>query len=307
MKPLLSAALLFFSSFASAGNKFPAEADTTKPSFSIQPGKGTPIDSNILIVVNDVPAGTIRELKKDINTLFAPENIQSINVLKEKHALDKYAEKGKYGVIEFVLKDVIIKDSSNNEIRYAENKIFEKVEVEASFPGGNRTWRDFLVKNLNASVPNDNGAPTGLYTTIIQFIVDKEGNISEIKPLTNNGYGMENEVIRVISKGPKWNPAYQSGRSVKAFRKQPVSFMVSSEDGFDISIYSVKKGIDNPIEIKVAKVKDEDLEVSVSDGSIKRVSEGNYIIKTEKTGRIILSVYNKKKNIIEGKASLEVK
>ncbi len=307
MKHLFSAVLLCISSFVFAGNKFNAKADTSKPVHIIAVEKNSPLDSNIFIVVNGVAAGTIRELKKNINTLFAPETIQSINVLKDKHAIEKYGEKGKYGALEFILKDVVIKDSSNNEIRYAEDKIFEKVEIEASFSGGDKLWRGFLMKNLNASIPTDNGAPTGLYTTIIQFIVDKEGNISEIKPLTNNGYGMENEVIRVISKGPKWNPAFQSGRAVKAFRKQPVTFMVSSEDGFDISIYSVKKGIDNPIEIKVAKVKDEDLEVSISEGSILRVSEGNYIIKTEKTGRIILSVYNKKKNIIEGKASLEVK
>ena len=68
--------------------------------------------------------------------------------------------------------------------------------------------------------------PAGSYTVIIQFVVDKEGNISEIKPLTNRGYGMEKEVIRILEKSPKWTPAYQDNRPVKAYRKQPVTFVV---------------------------------------------------------------------------------
>ena len=36
-------------------------------------------------------------------------------------------------------------------------------------------------KNLNASAPVDGGAPEGTYTVVIQFVVDKEGNISDVK------------------------------------------------------------------------------------------------------------------------------
>src|SRR5436190_22068238 len=77
-----------------------------------------------------------------------------------------------------------------------ENKIFEKVEVEAAFPGGDAKWRQYLERNCNGQVASDNGAPAGTYTTVIQFIVDKEGNISDVKALTNHGYGMEEEAMR---------------------------------------------------------------------------------------------------------------
>ena len=107
--------------------------------------------------------------------------------------------------------------------------VFEKVEIEASYPGGDKAWRRFLELNLDASVPTRYNAPVGVYMVIIQFVVDKEGHITDIKPLTNQGYGMENEVIRLLKKAPRWNPASQSGRQVKAYRKQPVTFMV--EDG----------------------------------------------------------------------------
>jgi protein TonB len=107
------------------------------------------------------------------------------------------------------------------------DQTFTKVEVEASFPGGEGQWRKFLERNLNASAPVDNGAPPGSYTVQVQFIVDKEGNVSEVKALSSHGYGMEEEAVRVIKRGPKWTPAIQNGRQVRAYRKQPITFVVS--------------------------------------------------------------------------------
>jgi protein TonB len=110
-----------------------------------------------------------------------------------------------------------------------ENKIFDKVEIDAAFPGGDAAWRRYLERNLNAQVPADNGASEGTYTVMVQFIVDKEGNISDVRGLTSHGYGMEEEAIKVIRKGPKWTPAIQNGRQVKAYRRQPITFVVQSE------------------------------------------------------------------------------
>lgn len=102
---------------------------------------------------------------------------------------------------------------------------FEKVEIEARYPGD---WGRFLERNLRADVAVENGAPPGMYTVYIQFIVDAEGNISDMKPLTSHGYGMEEEAIRVIkkTKSTKWIPAFQNSQHVPAYRKQPVTFKI---------------------------------------------------------------------------------
>ena len=86
-----------------------------------------------------------------------------------------------------------------------------------------------MEKNLNPDVPIENGAPEGSYTVVVQFIVDKEGKISDVKATTNHGHGMEEEAIKVIRKGPDWIPAIQNGRQVKAYRKQPITFVVSEQ------------------------------------------------------------------------------
>jgi periplasmic protein TonB len=97
------------------------------------------------------------------------------------------------------------------------------VEVDARYPGN---WKAFLERNLNPSVPTDNNAPAGTYSVVVRFVVDKEGNVSNIETLTNHGYGMEAEAIRAIKKASKWEPAIQNGYQVKAYRKQVITFVV---------------------------------------------------------------------------------
>lgn len=108
--------------------------------------------------------------------------------------------------------------------------IFEKVEIEAAYPGGDKAWIRFLQLNLDAGVPAKKRAPVGVYTVVIQFVVDKDGNVSDIKPLTKHGYGMEEEVVSVLKRSPRWKPAVQDGRKVRAYRKQPVTFQVAEEE-----------------------------------------------------------------------------
>ncbi len=104
-----------------------------------------------------------------------------------------------------------------------------KVEVEAEFPGGTSAWRKFLERNLSADVAISAGAPPGSYTVVVQFIVDKDGAVSEVKAHTRHGYGLEEEAVRVIKRSGRWTPAIQNGRQVKAYRKQPVTFMVTED------------------------------------------------------------------------------
>lgn len=109
------------------------------------------------------------------------------------------------------------------------NKIFTVVQIEAEFPGGKAAWNKYLQRNLNSSLPMDNGAPPGRYTVNVVFTVDKEGNVSDVQAENDPGYGTKDEAIRVIKKGPKWKPAIQNGRNVAYRHKQSITFIVSEE------------------------------------------------------------------------------
>ncbi len=105
-------------------------------------------------------------------------------------------------------------------------KTFIHVQIIAQFPGGLDAWKKYLERNLNAGLPAENGAQSGKYTVLVSFVVDREGNISEVKAENNPGFGTDAEAIRIIKKGPKWQPAIQNGRKVAYRVRQQVTFIV---------------------------------------------------------------------------------
>lgn len=107
-----------------------------------------------------------------------------------------------------------------------DDKVYTKVEVEAGFPGGEDAWRNYLKNNLKADVPANLGADNGKYTIVVKFAIDQNGFVYNVEAEDNPGYGISEEVIRVIKNSPRWNPAIQNGKNVNAYRRQPVTFLI---------------------------------------------------------------------------------
>lgn len=110
-----------------------------------------------------------------------------------------------------------------------EKIVFTRAEVEAAFPGGAQAFGEYLRKNLKADIPVKKKAPAGSYMVIVRFIVARDGAVSDVIAETRHGFGMEEEVIRVMKKSPDWIPARQNGRNVNAYRRQPVTFVVQEK------------------------------------------------------------------------------
>jgi protein TonB len=116
------------------------------------------------------------------------------------------------------------------------DKVFQKVEIDAEFPGGTSGWTRYVTREIERNIDDlqDDGRSG---TVVILFIVDKEGAVSEVRALPCNEAGVGNclppnsklaEIaVNAIRKGPKWKPAIQNGRQVKAYRRQPVTFQLA--------------------------------------------------------------------------------
>jgi hypothetical protein len=181
---------------------------------------------NVLLIIDGVEKGKV----KDVSKFVQNDQIKEVHVFKGEEAVKKYGDKGSNGVIEVITTELI--NNSDGGIKTDTSKpkkIFEKVQQEAEFPGGVSAWRRYLERQLKASVPSDHGAPDGSYTVELQFIVNQDGSLSDIKTLTKRGYGMEEEAIRFLSKGPKWIPAEQNGHKVVSYRKQPITFVIETQ------------------------------------------------------------------------------
>jgi Gram-negative bacterial TonB protein C-terminal len=207
----------------------------------------------------------------------------------------------------FIGKENFAQQTPVADTAIADTTIFKKVEIEADFPGGVQAWKKYLEKNLNAAVPGEKGAPDGMYQVMVEFVVNKIGWVSDIKPITSHGYGMEQEVMRIIKKSGAWNPAIQDGRPVKAYRKQPVTFVIQS-DHFSVTSnvpYTIFTNTENELIVEAAKVKSKDLRLTISHGTISPAGDGKYIARVSKTGRVIIELFKKSTSI--GKISFEVK
>ncbi|HEV7781695.1 MAG TPA: energy transducer TonB [Chitinophagaceae bacterium] len=263
----------------------------------------------ILVVVNGVIAGQMKDVKYDLYNV-PTDMIDSLNVLKGESAIKKYGDKGKPGVIELYLKNAalfgakgIVEPASSS---YPADSVFTEVDIQASFPGGDAAWRRYLERNFNGNVPVDNFSPPGTFTVIIQFIVDKTGAITEVKPLTKFGFGMEEEAVRVISKGPKWQPAIMNGIMVRSYRKQPVTFQTMSE--FELSTYTLKAGEKTTIEVIGISLEAESFSVAISSGSLTALGNKKYAVLVDKPGYVYFTVWQtiKKKKAELGKIALKV-
>ena len=109
------------------------------------------------------------------------------------------------------------------------DSVWTNVQIEAQFPGGIDAWVKYLQQNLRTEVPVDNGAPEGSYTVVVSFLVDRDGNISEVQALNDPGYGTADEAVRVIKKSKQWIPANQNGRSVIYRQTQAITFVVQGQ------------------------------------------------------------------------------
>jgi protein TonB len=103
------------------------------------------------------------------------------------------------------------------------DRIFTKVEIESEYPGGTAAWMRYLNKNFRYPDDAINNEIQG--TVIVQFIVDRDGNVSEVAAVSGpETGGLRQEAVRVIEHSGKWVPAIQNCRTVKSYKKQPVQF-----------------------------------------------------------------------------------
>jgi protein TonB len=106
------------------------------------------------------------------------------------------------------------------------DKTFTKVEIESTYPGGAAAWQRYLNRNLR--YPQDAIDNEIQGAVVVQFIVDKEGTVSEVEAISGPNE-LRDEAVRVIKKSGKWTPAVQNGRQVKSYKKQPIVFRLESE------------------------------------------------------------------------------
>lgn len=106
------------------------------------------------------------------------------------------------------------------------NEPFITVEHMPTFmDGGIDAFHRYVLKNL---VYSEAAIANNLFGTVyVEFVVNKDGSVGDIKVLRGVDPALDNEVIRVLKKSPQWTPGYQRNMPVRVKYTLPVTFKLS--------------------------------------------------------------------------------
>ncbi len=108
------------------------------------------------------------------------------------------------------------------EEEVAEAEVFVIVEQAPEYPGGEFKKQKFFKENLNYPEAARRIGFKG--TVYVTFVIEKDGNIADVRVLRGIGAGCDEEALRVMRLMPKWKPGTQRGKPVRVRINQPITF-----------------------------------------------------------------------------------
>ena len=139
---------------------------------------------------------------------------------------------------EFFVGDQVINTNNSEQAKGTEEgtakgsdneEVFMVVEEMPEYPGGTTEMMAYLAKNIKypteAQQKNEEGR------VIVQFIVGKDGKLSNIEISKSVSPSLDAEAIRVIKAMPDWKPGRQRGQAVACKFNLPINFTMDSSKG----------------------------------------------------------------------------
>ena len=172
---------------------------------------------------------TAPEIKKD-------ELVKEENMVKQMQDLDKdvaVGAKDQEGTNDRIVPPTAVEapppppppapEAPKEEVKAeVTQKIFDVVEQQPSFPGGQGALLSWLNSNIHyPPVAEENGIQGKV---VVSFVVEPDGSISNVAVVRGVDQSLDKEAVRVVKSMPKWNPGKQNGQAVRVKYNLPVTF-----------------------------------------------------------------------------------
>ena len=108
------------------------------------------------------------------------------------------------------------------EVPETQDSVYTVVEQMPEFPGGVNKLLDFISQNLQYPASAMESCIQG--RIIVQFVIEKDGSVSNIKVIRGIEPACDAEAVRVVKLMPKWTPGKQNGEPVRCEYTLPVTF-----------------------------------------------------------------------------------
>ncbi len=135
---------------------------------------------------------------------------------------EEEVEETELDIVEEVDEETEIEYIEEEEEEIVEEEIFRIVEQMPTFPGGEEKLFEYLGKNIKyPAMARDAGISGRVFVT---FVVEKNGNITDVAILRGIGGGCDEEALRVVKDMPKWKAGKQRGKPVRVQFNLPIFF-----------------------------------------------------------------------------------
>jgi protein TonB len=156
--------------------------------------------------------------------VVAPEIVEVADTeeIADEIDIDLDIEMTEQQVVEQVVYQAVEVEPEEEETQ----QIFTIVENQPEPVGGISAFYEYVGKNLK--YPNLARRNNIEGRVFIQFVVEKDGSLTDVKVLKGIGGGCDEEAVRIISNAPKWKPGKQRGRPVRVQMILPILFKLES-------------------------------------------------------------------------------
>lgn len=118
--------------------------------------------------------------------------------------------------------DNVLPREDQKPVASVDNEIYSVVSQDPQYPGGQEAMAKFLSDNLVYPAEARDKGITG--RVVVTFVVEKDGNVSNVKVLRDIGGGCGAEAVRVVKKMPRWKPGKANGKAVRTQFTLPLNF-----------------------------------------------------------------------------------
>ncbi|MDP5120703.1 MAG: TonB family protein [Spirosomaceae bacterium] len=132
---------------------------------------------------------------------------------------------------ENVLDEMVVVSSQDADL--VGEEVFTTVEQNPEFPGGATEMYKYIGERIKYPKLAQQMKVEG--KVFLRFVVQKNGEIGDIKILKGIGYGCDEEAVRVISQMPKWTPGKQNGKPVNVYFTMPIKFALEGKSDNEAS------------------------------------------------------------------------
>lgn len=157
------------------------------------------------------------EAKKVVEEIKTIEDLKDKTIAAKDQKGDKDAE-------------IVIDQPTGNADKDAEivdNNVYSSagIEVQPEFPGGSAGWTKYVQRNYRT--PEVEQDLKG--RVFVEFVVEKDGSLTDIKVLRDLGFGTGAEAIRMLKNAPRWKPGVQNGKSIRVRYSLPIMLDIKME------------------------------------------------------------------------------